>query len=176
MGIDNIWVFVAGILVTLAVPAFNGLVANSRMASSANDLATTGLIEPLRDWLDVDPASVGQGLLLLGAIHNIAIPEEDEILEAIAAFGALRAVEDREFRNTHLWVLDMEAALAGMLEPEVVEEVPAAAAEEDPESDEPAIPRPAAFEEFPVTAAEEPAAPQSTETEHVAESDPTDSH
>ena len=26
---------------------------------------------------------VGQGLLLLGAIHNVRIPEEDEILQAI---------------------------------------------------------------------------------------------
>jgi len=29
------------------------------------------LIEPLRDWLDEDPAMVGQALLLLGAIHNV---------------------------------------------------------------------------------------------------------
>ncbi len=41
------------------------------------------LIEPLRDWIDEDPALVGQGLLLLGAIHNVRIPEEDEILRAI---------------------------------------------------------------------------------------------
>ena len=41
------------------------------------------LIEPLRDWLDEDPAMVGQALLLLGAIHNVRIPEEEEILEAI---------------------------------------------------------------------------------------------
>jgi hypothetical protein len=41
------------------------------------------LIEPLRDWLEEDPAMVGQGLLLLGAIHNVQIPEEEEILQAI---------------------------------------------------------------------------------------------
>jgi len=41
------------------------------------------LIDPLRDWLDEDPALVGQSLLLLGAIHNVSIPEEDEILQAI---------------------------------------------------------------------------------------------
>jgi len=41
------------------------------------------LIDPLRDWLDEDPALVGQALLLLGAIHNVPIPEEDEILQAI---------------------------------------------------------------------------------------------
>jgi hypothetical protein len=41
------------------------------------------LIEPLRDWLEEDPALVGQALLLLGAIHDVDIPEEDEILRAI---------------------------------------------------------------------------------------------
>jgi predicted outer membrane lipoprotein len=41
------------------------------------------LIEPLRDWLDEDPPLVGQSLLLLGAIHNVPILEEDEILQAI---------------------------------------------------------------------------------------------
>ena len=44
---------------------------------------TQELIEPLRDWLEEDPAMVGQGVLLLGAIHNVRIPEEDEILRAI---------------------------------------------------------------------------------------------
>jgi len=41
------------------------------------------LIDPLRDRLDEDPAMVGQALLLLGAIHNVTIPEEGEILKAI---------------------------------------------------------------------------------------------
>jgi hypothetical protein len=41
------------------------------------------LIDPLRDWLDEDPAMVGQGVLLLGSIHNVRIPEEEEILRAI---------------------------------------------------------------------------------------------
>ncbi len=41
------------------------------------------LIDPLREWLDDDPALVGQGLLLLGSIHNVRIPEEEEILRAI---------------------------------------------------------------------------------------------
>lgn len=44
---------------------------------------TEELIEPMRDWLEEDPAMVGQGLLLLGAIHNVQIPEEDEIIRAI---------------------------------------------------------------------------------------------
>jgi HEAT repeat protein len=44
---------------------------------------TEELIDPLRDWLDEDPAMVGQGLLLLGAIHNVPIPEEEEIVQAI---------------------------------------------------------------------------------------------
>ena len=46
---------------------------------------TEDLIDPLRDWLEEDPAMVGQGLLLLGAIHNVRIPEEDDILRAIEA-------------------------------------------------------------------------------------------
>lgn len=44
---------------------------------------TEELIDPLRDWLEEDPALVGQGLLLLGAIHNVRIPEEEDILQAI---------------------------------------------------------------------------------------------
>jgi len=46
-------------------------------------LGTVEMIDPLRDWLDQDPATVGQGLLLLGAIHNVRIPEEADILQAI---------------------------------------------------------------------------------------------
>jgi len=44
---------------------------------------TEELIDPLRDWLGQAPAMVGQAVLLLGAIHNVTIPEEDEILQAI---------------------------------------------------------------------------------------------
>jgi hypothetical protein len=44
---------------------------------------TQELIDPLRDWLEEDPALVGQGVLLLAAIHNVKVPEEDEILRAI---------------------------------------------------------------------------------------------
>ncbi|HEX4822863.1 MAG TPA: hypothetical protein VFV19_00975 [Candidatus Polarisedimenticolaceae bacterium] len=44
---------------------------------------TKELIDPLREWLDEDPALVGQAVLLLGSIHNIRIPEEEEILRAI---------------------------------------------------------------------------------------------
>jgi len=50
-------------------------------------------IDPLRDWLEEDPAMVGQGLLLLGAIHNVTIPEEDEILQAIEDERARQAVD-----------------------------------------------------------------------------------
>ncbi|TDI46640.1 MAG: hypothetical protein E2P01_08385 [Acidobacteria bacterium] len=50
-------------------------------------------IDPLRDWLEEDPARVGQGLLLLGAIHNVTIPEEDEILQAIEDERADKAVD-----------------------------------------------------------------------------------
>jgi HEAT repeat protein len=54
---------------------------------------TEELIDPLRDWLDEDPAMVGQGLLLLGAINNVRIPEEDEILQAIEEERARQAGE-----------------------------------------------------------------------------------
>jgi len=54
------------------------------------------LIEPLRDWLEEDPAMVGQGLLLLGAIHNVQIPEEEEILQAIEDERARQTGEGEE--------------------------------------------------------------------------------
>ena len=54
---------------------------------------TEELIDPLRDWLEEDPAMVGQGLLLLGAIHNVRIPEEDDILRAIEDERARQADE-----------------------------------------------------------------------------------
>lgn len=57
---------------------------------------TEELIDPLRDWLEEDPAMVGQGLLLLGAIHNVRIPEEEEILRAIEDERARQAREPEE--------------------------------------------------------------------------------
>jgi len=54
------------------------------------------LIDPLRDWLDEDPAAVGQALLLLGAVHNVRIPEEEEILEAIEKERARQAKDADE--------------------------------------------------------------------------------
>ena len=39
---------------------------------------------------------MGQGLLLLGAIHNVPIPEEDEIVEAIEDARARQAGEGGE--------------------------------------------------------------------------------
>jgi hypothetical protein len=57
---------------------------------------TEELIDPLRDWLDQDPALVGQGLLLLGAIHHVRIPEEDEILQAIEDARALQDDDEPE--------------------------------------------------------------------------------
>ena len=53
------------------------------------------LIEPLRDWLDVDTAAIGQSLLLLGAIHDVSIPEEREIVEAIEDARAEQQSQDR---------------------------------------------------------------------------------
>jgi hypothetical protein len=58
------------------------------------------LIDPLRDWLDEDPAMVGQGILLLGSIHNVRIPEEDEILQAIEDERARQAGEHEDDEAT----------------------------------------------------------------------------
>jgi HEAT repeat protein len=57
---------------------------------------TEELIDPLREWLDQDPAMVGQGLLLLGAIHNVQIPEEEEILQAIEEARARQGGEPED--------------------------------------------------------------------------------
>lgn len=54
------------------------------------------LIEPLRQWLEEDPAMVGQGLLLLAAIHNVRLPEEEEILRAIEDERERQAREPEE--------------------------------------------------------------------------------
>jgi len=56
-------------------------------------LGVEDLIDPLRDRLDEDPPMVGQALLLLGAIHNVTIPEEGEILEAIENERARQAAD-----------------------------------------------------------------------------------
>lgn len=57
---------------------------------------TDDLIDPLREWLDDDPALVGQALLLVGSIHNVRIPEEDEILKAIEDERARQQADDAE--------------------------------------------------------------------------------
>jgi hypothetical protein len=59
-------------------------------------LGVEELIDPLRDWLEDDPAMVGQGLLLLGSIHNIRIPEEEDILRAIEDERQRQAREEPE--------------------------------------------------------------------------------
>jgi hypothetical protein len=46
-------------------------------------LGARELIEPLRRVLSQDTAQVGQALLLLGAVHNVRIPEEADIRRAI---------------------------------------------------------------------------------------------
>jgi len=62
---------------------FMATVSPGTTAEWVSLFGTETLIEPLRDWLDEDPALVGQGLLLIGAIHDVTIPEEAEILRAI---------------------------------------------------------------------------------------------
>ena len=51
------------------------------------------LISPLRDWLEHDRAMVGQALLLIAAIHNVRLPEEEEIVQAIEDERARQAAE-----------------------------------------------------------------------------------
>ena len=72
-------------VVTSQLDWFMQEVGPGSTAEWASLFGTQELIDPLRDWLEEDPALVGQGVLLLGAIHNVRIPEEDEILRAIEA-------------------------------------------------------------------------------------------
>ncbi len=74
---------------------FMGSIGPGTTAEWVSLFGTEELIDPLRDWLDEDPAMVGQGLLLLGAIHNVPIPEEDEILQAIEDERARQADPDQ---------------------------------------------------------------------------------
>ncbi len=62
---------------------FMGAVGPGTTAEWISLFGVEETIDPLRDWLEEDPVMVGQGLLLVGAIHNVTIPEEDEILQAI---------------------------------------------------------------------------------------------
>lgn len=65
-------------------------------AEWATLFGTEDLIDPLRDWLEEDPALVGQSLLLLGSLHNVRIPEEEDILRAIEDERARQAREGPE--------------------------------------------------------------------------------
>jgi len=65
-------------------------------AEWASLFGTEEMIDPLRDWLEEDPAMIGQGLLLLGSIHNVRIPEEEEILRAIENERARQAREPED--------------------------------------------------------------------------------
>ena len=46
-------------------------------------VAHQDLLPHLRRWLDRSPAMVGHTILLIGALHNLPIPEEESILQAI---------------------------------------------------------------------------------------------
>jgi HEAT repeat protein len=73
---------------------FMDIVGPGTTAEWVSLFGTEELIDPLRDWLEVDTAAVGQGLLLIGAIHNVPIPEEEEILEAIEDARARQQSQD----------------------------------------------------------------------------------
>jgi hypothetical protein len=75
---------------------FMAAVSPGTTAEWVSLFGTETLIEPLRDWLDEDPALVGHGLLLIGAIHGVTIPEEAEILRAIEDERARLAAQNNE--------------------------------------------------------------------------------
>jgi HEAT repeat protein len=52
-------------------------------AEAAGILGHQDLVPHLRRWLNRSPAMVGHALLLIGAINNVPIPEEESILKAI---------------------------------------------------------------------------------------------
>ena len=81
------------------LPWFMEEVGAGSTAEWVSLFGTEELIDPLRDWLDEDPAMVGQGLLLLGAIHNVRIPEEAEILRAIEDERVRQAGEPEDDRR-----------------------------------------------------------------------------
>src|SRR5207247_2608157 len=57
---------------------------------------TQELIDPLRDWLEEDPALVGQGVLLLAAIHNVRITEEAQINKLSYVHHGVAVIEFRQ--------------------------------------------------------------------------------
>ncbi len=65
-------------------------------AELAGNVAHTDLLPHLRRWLKRSPAMVGHTLLLIGALHNLRIPEEESILQAIDDFwkGREEGAED----------------------------------------------------------------------------------
>ncbi len=73
------------------------------------------------------------GTRMAVAITDRQDPERKKLEETYGGF----AVEDREFRNTHLWVLDMEAALATDQGGELPDEEKDEEAEEEETEDEP---------------------------------------
>lgn len=65
-------------------------------AESAGLLGHRDLAQPLRRWLDRAPALAGHALLLIGALNNIPVPEEDRILKAIDEYWKGSAEEAEE--------------------------------------------------------------------------------
>jgi hypothetical protein len=73
----------------LVLDHFDGFVEAAGPGDAARWMSLLGareLIDPLRRILSQDTAQVGQALLLLGAVHNVRIPEEAEIRRAIDEF------------------------------------------------------------------------------------------
>ncbi len=70
------------LLIEQADPIFETL-GPEAASECAGLLGRPELIPLLRTWLDRSPAMVGHALLLIGAINNLPIPEEESILKAI---------------------------------------------------------------------------------------------
>jgi len=71
-------------------------------AEAAGLLGHRDLIPHLRRWLGRNPAMVGHALLLIGAINNVAVPEEESILQAIDDYWKGAAEDPAESGGPYL--------------------------------------------------------------------------
>lgn len=66
---------------------------------------TRELLDPLRKVLSRDPARAGQAVLLLAAIHNVRLPEEDSIRAAIEDYWRKQGGEGEEDEGSGRYVM-----------------------------------------------------------------------
>ncbi len=74
------------------------IVGPDAAAEAAGVLARAELMPHLRRWLPRDTAMVGHAMLLVGAVNNLPIPEEESILKAIDDYwkGSVEEAEERQ--------------------------------------------------------------------------------